>query len=90
MRRNAAVSFARALLMPAEDFDATAWRPDVEVGERFETRWGLCAAKVVHRYPVQIRDRAWVLLEPVARILKPSSLSGHVRTQLEAAPATVV
>jgi hypothetical protein len=27
--------FARSLLMPPEDFDASAWRPDAELAERF-------------------------------------------------------
>jgi hypothetical protein len=27
--------FARALLMPAEDFDASVWLPDAELAERF-------------------------------------------------------
>jgi hypothetical protein len=27
--------FARALLMPAEDFDASAWLPDAELAEHF-------------------------------------------------------
>ncbi len=27
--------FARALLVPAEDFDASAWLPDAELAERF-------------------------------------------------------
>jgi hypothetical protein len=27
--------FARALLIPAEDFDASAWLPDAELAERF-------------------------------------------------------
>ena len=27
--------FARALIMPAEDFDASAWLPDADLAERF-------------------------------------------------------